>query len=174
MANKILDGMTLEMALSHVYVNKRGTAIFLHDGACLLNPCVEYQLGQPPLTEKGMIDALTAHYAAPPAPQWREPEGNPLWVTNHDTKLVCYADTADGREAEIARTNARHWLTAWVKENDVWGTWYIWKASLDGSFVPYHAERVLLGAIGFKDEATAQHIIDHHSDKLRAVMGEGK
>ena len=77
--------------------------------------------------------------------------------------------------AEIARTNADRYLREWVRLNGGPGLYTI-VYDCDGHFrvEGYPHFIVEVGALTFKTCEAAQYIIDHHSDLLRTVVGEGR
>jgi hypothetical protein len=174
--NKVLDGMTEAEAMGHVRMMGGRGEVF-EDGKHVYDcPGDKSEKCLPASCATCWTRYIRAYYAAQAAPQWREPGGNPLWVINHDTKLVCYADTADGREAEIARTNADRKVREAIRLNGGEGLYGILPCWRGGFEITRFADIYTrpAGCLSCITEDLAEEIIRRYAEELRAVMGEGK
>ena len=180
--NKVLDGMTREQALSHVYVNADGSNIFYYNGQTYLCPedlhltscsctnCCERDCWR---------DALTAYYAERDKPRWAEPQpvmSNTILKSGDYCNAEVFYDGADHAvRAEIARTNARREVEAFIRANGGEGKYSLVlrrsKNELMWWIHGFSDEGFDIGSITCANEDLAAEVICRYPEQLRLLNG---
>jgi hypothetical protein len=122
--------------------------------------------------------ALNAHYDALEKPKWVEPESKCSWVVyprregcNEKLREHFYAPYVEA-EAEIARTNARRRIEAFIAANGGGGRYTIyWNEDEFLAFNSSCSETIDIGAITCATEELAEAVIERFPDELRLLAG---
>jgi hypothetical protein len=120
--NMILDGMTREEALGCVWVNADGVGIFIRSNKMYFNPFNCEQYAQVPRPVEQMRAAINKHYDALDAEEkkgkWKDVYHRmSVRLPTNKNEYFYSSSTAPETDAEIARTNARREIEAFIREN---------------------------------------------------------
>ena len=178
----VLSGMSREEALSRLYNitfdGKKSTHFFINRP----NQIQEAQsLGCPSFGglpencglghRKCWQAAINAYYDEA-EPKWAEPEAQhrvkPLFSS---TSEEFYGDPLESKDAEIARTNARRKIEAFIAANGGSGDTEI-QASFGGKLIAVIIAWHGVGAITCATSELAEEVIRRYTDELRLIAGK--
>jgi hypothetical protein len=172
--SEILKGMTREQALGCLceFSDVPGNWALVKDGK--IYGCPE-DLGLTPITCPNTIKstmcracweaAINAHYNDLEKPKWVEPYMDTL----RKPELFHIRGSSDGHLPEIARTNARRRIEAFVAANGGGGKWcFIVESRVVTSI---QSEPYWVGTIGCATRELAEAVIEHFPDELRLLAG---
>jgi hypothetical protein len=180
----VLEGLTREEALACVFmVYDRGWGWFVHNGIVYSDP---YHIGLPvhgcQMTVLDWKQLINAYYDAMDVKKGKK------WV---DVAVPLFnecvyggvgfeefygnaGDSVGDIRTEIARTNARRKIEAFIRENGGSGTWAIWhnvelKAFMPISTCPLNTQNV--GTISCATRELAEEVIRRYTPELSLLCG---
>jgi hypothetical protein len=177
--SEILSKMTREQALGCIITSYRHpeNAAFVFDGKLYSVPS-DIGLWSNVANARDQWEAeINHHYDDLEKPKWVEPK--PIYlqtVTSPKPDRVenFYCFHVADLDAEIARTNARRRIEAFVAANGGGGHWVVFWSYTDSCFKPFHRMIGMgldIGTIGFVSRELAEAVIERYPAELRLLAG---
>lgn len=169
--SEILRGMTREQALGCVLHGKDNPAsgFFVH-GKTVCMYVADLFPGKSGVYVDEFKAAINAYFDEQEKPKWKMPELRRACGVGYHVMEDFYNLPID-IDAEIARTNARRKIEAFIRENGGSGDCFIWFNDSDSVFCVSTTSVNRIGAIMCATRDLAQAVIELFPDELRLLAG---
>jgi hypothetical protein len=118
---------------------------------------------------------ISAYYAERDKPRWVKPDVAAQYGCGGKGSLEYFYDggfESESRKAEIARTNARREVEAFIRANGGEGRYWIQHNTIEKFFVLLLSSTSIPGAFGCATETLAEAVIERFPAQLRLLAGE--
>jgi hypothetical protein len=167
----ILEGISRAEALGCVWTDESGKAGFLHNDKMFTSMS---EIGLIPrkhgYTHHEMVTAINAHFNSLEKPKWVEPKKDTYEIADFTEDV--YADSCKELSDEIARTNARRVIEAFIKANGGSGKLSLYRND-KGEYRTIRNRNGMtpdIGAFCCCSNDLAQAVIDRYSKELALLM----